>query len=153
MDKSAFLSYGESMALTTDFSKKYNFGGGRRVKMKGKRLFVIVLLLSISIGGCAVDRVTRLQSDGIDLLVDMDIEGFKEDIREAYRKAPEDPYVMNNMGVVYEIEGNMQRARELYRKAADNAGDRRVAKSSKETDVGRLLKDVATDNYRRVEIK
>jgi len=139
--------------LTTDFSKKYNLKGGRRVKMKGIKLFLSVLLLSISIGGCAVDRITRLQSDCIDLLVDMDIEGFKKDIREAYRKAPDDPYVMNNMGVVYEIEGDKQRARELYRKAADNAGDRRVAKSSKETDVGRLLKDVATDNYKRVEVK
>lgn len=121
--------------------------------MKGIKLFLIVLLLSISIGGCAVDRITRLQSDGIDLLADMDIEGFKEDIREAYRRAPDDPYVMNNMGVVYEIEGDKQRARELYRKASDNAGDRRVAKSSKETDVGRLLKDVATDNYQRIEVK
>ncbi len=119
--------------------------------MKRVMFLLIVFSLFMLMAGCAYDKVTRQESEGIDHLVQGDVEEFKADIRDAYSQAPDDPFVMNNMGVVYELEGDLQRAREMYGKAVENAGERRVTKSSKDGDAGRLLKDVARDNLKRVE--
>ncbi len=115
-------------------------------------LFSLVLLLSV-VTGCAVDKVTREQSEGIDHYVDGDLREFRAKVLSSFKEAPDNPYVMNNMGVLYELEGNLPAAREMYRKAIDNAGELEVTKSSNRTDEGKLLKDVAKENLERVEAR
>lgn len=105
----------------------------------------------VFITGCGLSETARIQSDAIDYYVDGDIEAYKAAIRDAYEKDPDDPYVMNNMGVLYELEGDISKAKEMYRKAADNAGDRTVRKSSRKEDKDKYLKDVAEENLERIE--
>jgi len=116
------------------------------------RTLLIILLLSAICGtGCTVGEVARIESDAIDYYVAGDIESYKKDIRDAYERDPDDPYAMNNMGVLYELEGDIQQAKEMYSKAADHAGERTVRKSSREGDKDKYLKDIAEENLERVE--
>jgi tetratricopeptide (TPR) repeat protein len=117
-------------------------------------LRALVIMLSLSAAGmtgCTLGEIAKIQSDGIDYYVDGDIEAYKEEIRNAYEKDPDDPYAMNNMGVVYELEGDIPKAKEMYKKAADNAGERGIRKSSREGDKDRSLKEIAEENLKRIE--
>ena len=114
-------------------------------------LFLSIVITAFIAGGCTYSQSAKKQSEGIDALVQGDVEKFKAEVRSAYQMDPDDPYAMNNMGVVYELEGNREKAIEMYKKAAQNAGDLSVKKSSREGDKDRLLRDVADENRKRVE--
>lgn len=116
-----------------------------------RTLLIVLLLSALCLTACTLGEEARIQSDAIDYYVDGDIEAYKKDIRDAYEKDPDDPYAMNNMGVLYELEGDIPKAKEMYTKAIDHAGDRTVRKSSREGDKDKYLKDIAEENLERVE--
>jgi len=116
-----------------------------------RTLLIIFLLSAICGTGCSSVDLGRIQSDAIDYYVDGDLESYKKDIRDAYERDPDDPYAMNNMGVLYELEGDIKKAKEMYSKAIDHAGERTVRKSSREGDKDKYLKDIAEENLDRVE--
>jgi len=67
--------------------------------------------------------------------------------KKAYETDPNDPYVINNMGVVNELEGNRTAALAKYKEAAQKAGDRMIRYSQSDKDQGKLLRVVAQENY------
>jgi Flp pilus assembly protein TadD len=137
------------LQLVNIYNKIEKIEGGN---MKTMKYFLFILMaVAFMASGCTYSQTAKKQSDGIDALVQGDVEKFKAEIRSAYQMDPDDPYVMNNMGVVYEIEGNREKAREMYKKAAQNAGNLVVNKSSRQGDKDRLLRDVAEENLRRAE--
>ncbi len=86
----------------------------------------------------------------IDNLNQGNTEQYKDLVRKAHAKDPNDPFVLNNMGVVAEMEGNLPEAKTYYAQAVEKAGTLKVAKTNKGESQGKLLKDMAAENLKRV---
>jgi Tfp pilus assembly protein PilF len=80
-----------------------------------------------------------------------DINQFKSLIKEAHEKRPQDVFVMNDMGVVYELEGNIPEAKAHYQECIQKAGDTKIGTSYPAKWVGKPLKDLCAANLKRFE--
>ena len=111
------------------------------------------IILTGLIMGCATSRSGSLTRDAVLAYRTGDVDKFKSNMKEAHEIDPEDPYVLNNMGFIYEMEGKKAEALSHYKEAAQKAGNRTVDVSQVREQEGRQLKDVATENYQRLEKK
>jgi tetratricopeptide (TPR) repeat protein len=112
---------------------------------------VYMLLMFALIGGlvvgCATTPVQQQLADGIKAYRDGDLQTYIQYTKRAHEMDPKDPFVINDMGVVYELEGNKDEAITHYREAYETAGDRVIRYSQIDEDQGRLLRAVAHENY------
>jgi hypothetical protein len=112
---------------------------------------MVVLLVFALIGGfvigCATTPTQDQLADGIKAYREGNVQKFIQMTKKAYEMDPKDPYVINDMGVVYELEGNKTAAMANYKEAAQKAGDRTIRYSQVDKEQGRLLRVVAQENY------
>jgi hypothetical protein len=87
----------------------------------------------------AVDSLT--QGDGV---------RYRELVLKAHADDPDDPFVINNMGLVAEMDGKMYQARQYYWLAWQRAGSLTVFTTSNGRYQGKLLKDMTWENYERI---
>lgn len=106
----------------------------------------------IARNGCGLrsELAQQLLVRAIDNLNQGNTEQYKDLVRKAHAKDPNDPFVLNNMGVVAEMEGNLPEAKTYYAQAVEKAGTLKVAKTNKGESQGKLLKDMAAENLKRV---
>ena len=71
----------------------------------------------------------------------------------AYQANPNNPFALNDMGVIAQSEGRYKDAEGFYKRAMENAGDKRVKLSDVKGDEGRMLKDVVAENMRSLQGK
>jgi Tfp pilus assembly protein PilF len=121
-------------------------------------LIIVFLLVSITTG-CYRSETQRIVRKSVEAYNNGDYAKFREGIMEAYNKDPNDPFVLNNMGGIYEEEGNKAMALEMYKKAIENADDkgsgghredRIVDYSNNKDEEGKNIKEISTKNYNRL---
>ncbi len=113
-------------------------------------MLLMLALTASLLAGCATPAVQTRLDDGIAAYKHGDVASFITDTKEAYRMNPNDPYVSNDMGIVYQLEGNKDAALASYKKAYETAGDRLIWYSQLDKDLGRPLKAVAQENYQNL---
>lgn len=121
-----------------------------------KNAVILVLSAVVFTGilmGCATSQTGSLTRDAVLAYKNGDVETFKANMKKAHEIDPQDPYVLNNMGFIYEMDGNKVEAVNHYKEASQKAGNRTVDVSQVKDQEGRPLKDVATENYQRLEKK
>ena len=74
--------------------------------------------------GCATSPTQEQLTEGIKAYRNGDTQKFIQLTKKAYQMDPNDPFVINDMGVVYELEGNKDAALAKYKEAVQKAGDR-----------------------------
>jgi Flp pilus assembly protein TadD len=115
-----------------------------------KKMTYVLLVFALIGGllvGCATSPTQDQLADGIKAYRDGDTRKFIQLTKKAHQMDPDDPYAINDMGVVYELEGNKTEALAHYKEAVQKAGDRVIRYSQVDKEEGRLLKVVAQQNY------
>jgi Flp pilus assembly protein TadD len=114
---------------------------------KTTNLLLVFALIGGLVVGCATSPTQEQLADGIKAFRDGDTQKFIQITKRAHEKDPNDPFAINDMGVVYELEGNKSEALAHYKEATQKAGDRVIRYSQIDRDQGKLLKVVAQENY------
>ncbi len=110
-------------------------------------MFLMFALIGGLLVGCATSPVQQQLADGIKAYRDGDTHTYIQYTKKAHEMDPKDPYVVNDMGVVYELEGNKDAALAHYKEAFRTADHRVVRFSQYDEEQGRPLKSVAHENY------
>jgi hypothetical protein len=120
----------------------------KEMEMRSSLHFLLVFFLMAGLlVGCATTPSQEQLADSIQAYREGNVQKFIQMTKKAYETDPNDPYVINNMGVVNELEGNRTAALAKYKEAAQKAGDRMIRYSQSDKDQGKLLRVVAQENY------
>jgi tetratricopeptide (TPR) repeat protein len=110
-------------------------------------MLLMFALIGGLVAGCATTPVQQELADGIKAYRDGDVHAYIQHTKRAHEMDPKDPFVINDMGVVYELEGNKDEALAHYKEAYQRADDRVVRYSHIDEEQGRLLRVLAHENY------
>jgi len=120
-----------------------------------KRLGLLLLIsffIAFATFGCtAADKSTLKMRDAVDAARQGDMVKYKALVTEAHNLNPNDVFVINNMGAVYEMDNNKAEAIAHYKECVDKAGDLKVAKGGDPAWEGKPLKDLCAANLKRVQ--
>jgi Tfp pilus assembly protein PilF len=128
-----------------------------------KKLASLVVLVSlVALAACCTtapnqnanpnpNQTQRLLGQAVDSLKQGDTARYKEIVQKAYADDPNDPFVINNMGLVAEMDGNTHQAKEYYWLAWQRADSLTVLTTNDGQYQGKLLKDVALGNFERIK--
>lgn len=124
--------------------------------MKRSPFFIILIALIALIASCAAKPTPtqRLLFAAMDSLKKGDTAQYKELVHRAYVYNPDDPFVINNMGIAAEMDGNLAQARAFYSLAITRAGSLKVVVVTSDSKFGgKLLREMAKDNLNRISEK
>jgi len=123
------------------------------MKKSGSLLLIMFTITFVMFGCMAKDQATLKMREAVDAEKQGDVVKYKALVTEAHNLNPDDVYVINNMGVVYEMDNNKAEAISHYKECMDKAGDLRIAKGGDPAWDGKLLKDRCEANLKRVQGK
>jgi tetratricopeptide (TPR) repeat protein len=113
---------------------------------------IVFLILPLFLINCAG---TNHSAKGVSLMKQGRLEEAYDEFLKAYEKNPDSPYVLNNIGYVYEMkDGNYSKAAGFYSQALEKCTPEHTIKTASDVNMaGKPLKEVIKQNLRRVEIK
>jgi tetratricopeptide (TPR) repeat protein len=122
------------------------------------RLFLLCNIFILSLAACGgFGNSSQLPYDMM-----MANKGYEELVQENYDQAeaffdvarsvnPDNPYVLLNLGVVYQNTGRIDEAKRMYLRVIELNPTQRVAQSTDTVHHGKTLADIATLNLRALD--
>ena len=111
----------------------------------------LILILSACGGGSDVPYQTLMANRGYDELTKGNYDQAEAYLEIARSINPEDPYVLLNLGVVYQNTGRIESAKSMYQKVLELNPDQVAIDTTNPSFKGKKLAEIARRNLKSLE--
>jgi hypothetical protein len=119
-------------------------------------IFVLLVVVTFLASGCGhvTTRAEQLAYQGVNARDQGDIAKYKALIKEAHDLDADDPIIINNRAVVYEMDGDIAAAKAHFQECAQSKrGDKKIGRTDVAGFEGKPIKDLCEYNLKKLESK